>query len=182
MDGLFCLEKKNNFDEAFFCGEDGWHRILSNNNTPVLRWIPDSNKRKRAHIHQAFASKKVIQLHIYTIYTSTICIRSKQTTISTIPFSCFGYLFSEIHISADQLRCLWRCLPGGWSGCNRNNSRDYELYWLQFGWEPQKTSSFFFLMFFFGSVFFNWHFLKKLVVWKWKTSFWCIFFFQKNPW
>lgn len=100
-----------------------------------------------------------------SLYTSNICIKkgytvihmyikscitSKQTTISTIPFSCFGYLFSEIHMC---LRCLWWCLPGGRSGCNRDNSRDYELYWLQFGWEPQKTSSFFFLIFLFGSVF-----------------------------
>ena len=43
-----------------------------------------------------------------------------------------------------------------------------------------KTSSFFFSHFFGGSVFFfNWHFLKKLVVWKSKTSF-GVFSFSKK--
>ena len=37
----------------------------------------------------------------------------------------------------------------------------------------------FFSHFFLGQFFFNWHFFKKLVVWKSKTSFWCISFHKK---
>lgn len=94
MDGL-CLEKKNNFDEACFCGEDAWYRTPSNNNTPVLRRIPDSNKHKRAYIHQTFASKKVIQLYIYT---SKVASQANKQPYQPFHFLFYGYLFSEIHI------------------------------------------------------------------------------------
>ena len=45
----FSLEKNNILEGSVFCGEDGWYRILSNNNTPVLISIPDSNKRKKSY-------------------------------------------------------------------------------------------------------------------------------------
>lgn len=161
MDRLFLLGEKEQFWWSVFLL--WWrcrYRIPSNNTTPVLRWIPDSSKSKKAYIQY------IKHLHQKRLYSCTYILyyinnlHHKQTN-NHINHSIFFFRISffwdsQVH---DQLRCFWWCLPGGRSGCNRDNSRDYELYWLQFGWEPQKTSFFVWGQFFFiGTFWKSWRF------------------------
>ena len=90
MDRPFCLEKTKRFWWSVFL----WWRCM----------VQDSIEQQHSSLEMNPWFKQAQE----SLYTSTICITSKQTTISTIPFSFFGYLFSEIH------RCMisWGAFGG----------------------------------------------------------------------